>query len=421
MRLNLSFSRSNLEKIVELFTWGLMLFILIFVRFVPQRIIGEDTSYYILGAMFGFALFYYYVAYKIFSKKGQFYLKTIADVILLGLLIHIAKDWGNFLNALYFLPIAAVAFTLNIVNPLLVAILAAGFLAFEIIWQGQFALPFFAVRTWQIGLILLVTIVCRFLALQIRAEREVKEEAIRAKILATEKEAMQKEFTALTSHQLFTPLSIIRGFSSMMLAGEVGKLDPKQKKYLKEIYAAARRMIRLISDLLSLARIEERKVGKDFRIQDLKPILQKVISFWTKEGAKKGIKIEAKIPALPRVVVDEQTISQAFNNLIANGVDYSQKGGRVKITAERKKERVIVNVRDYGIGIPLKEQGRIFQRFYRASNAPPPDTERGTGLGLFIARKIIEDHNGDIWFESEEGKGSTFSFSLPLAKQKEEL
>lgn len=223
-----------------------------------------------------------------------------------------------------------------------------------------------------------------------------------------------KDFIAVTSHQLNTPLSIIRGYISMLRNSKTGKIDKEQKKYLDEIYVATKKMINLTNNLLSISRIETDKIqiekedinlGKFFTELDdsLKPLaLEK--------------KIELDFPTVAKNVVifaDNERLGQAFSNIISNAIKYTSKG---KIDIEYKITDTAIHfvITDTGIGIPADDLDHIGQKFYRSQNAIDTDNQ-GTGLGLFIAKTIIEKHGGVLDIKSEVNKGTKISFSIPLA------
>ena len=178
-------------------------------------------------------------------------------------------------------------------------------------------------------------------------------------------------------------------------------------------------MITLINDLLNVARIEEgRYIYKPTPV-DFEELIQKVIGLYEEEIKKKNLKLDFKKPKakLPSLPVDEEKMEQVIQNLIGNAVKYTPAEGKVTIFLKGGIKEIEVSVADTGIGIPKNQQEKVFSKFFRAANATRQGTE-GTGLGLFIAKNIIKAHSGKIWFESQEGKGTTFSLTLPVTKIK---
>jgi PAS domain S-box-containing protein len=231
-------------------------------------------------------------------------------------------------------------------------------------------------------------------------------------------ERMKTEFVSISAHQLRTPLSAIKWSLKMLLDGDLGKISLEQKEFIEKAYASNERMIKLINDLLNVTRIEEGRYLFSLSYENIANIIKEQYQTFKELAEKKGLKMELifKQDKFPLVKVDKEKISLVIQNLIENAIHYTQKG-KITITLESKDREIIFSVEDTGIGIPKDQQERVFSRFFRAENAILSETE-GTGLGLFISKNIIEAHGGRIWFESEEGKGTTFYFTLPI---KEEL
>jgi len=230
-------------------------------------------------------------------------------------------------------------------------------------------------------------------------------------------ERLKTEFVSIAAHQLRTPLSAIKWTLRMILDGDLGEVPKEQREFLEKTYQSNERMIRLINDLLNVTRIEEGRFLYNIKRQDIIKIAEKVINPLKEIAKRKGLKFEFRKPKekLPEVEVDSEKLSLCFQNLVENAIHYTPPGGRVKISIKylKDKKEILVSVQDTGIGIPKDQQKRVFTRFFRGANAIRTETE-GTGLGLFIAKNIVEAHGGKIWFESEENKGTTFYFSLPI-------
>jgi len=231
-------------------------------------------------------------------------------------------------------------------------------------------------------------------------------------------EQMKTEFVSLAAHQLRTPLSAIKWTLRMLLDGDLGGITDEQRNFIEKTYKSNERMIDLINDLLDVTRIEEgRYLYKPVRTQ-METIVKFVVDSYQDEASKRQLKIEFKAPKkkLPSVLIDVEKIRLSVQNLIDNAIRYSKPGGKVTVSVGYAKKELEVIVKDSGVGIPADQQKRIFTKFFRAANVMRMDTE-GSGLGLFIAKNIIEAHGGRIWFESEEGKGTTFSFALPVKEE----
>jgi two-component system, NtrC family, sensor histidine kinase KinB len=228
-------------------------------------------------------------------------------------------------------------------------------------------------------------------------------------------ERLKSQFVSVAAHQLRTPLSIIKWSLSMLLEGEAGLLTSNQKDMVSKANETNERMIRLINDLLNVARIEEGRFVYQPKTVDLIELLDDIVESIQTMAYSKGVKfkfIKPKDKKSKIIKVDIEKASLAIRNLLENAVHYTNSNGKVILKAERKGDRVFVSVQDTGIGISKDQQDRVFSKFFRGNNAVRTETE-GTGLGLFITKNIIEAHDGKISFESEENKGTTFIFSLP--------
>lgn len=402
------------DRLIEIFTWAVMVAVIFGTRFVPQDYIAANDAYLFIGIIIAFALLYYLVIYKYVARSKRIYLKTIADIILIGILIHLMKDSGRYFFALYFLPIAAAALSLELINALIIATMACLFVVLEIILSSQTGPPpegNFYQGIWEIGMILFLTIFCHFLASQIRYERQLKEESQAREKAMKEEAEKEKEFISLTSHQLYTPISIIRGFSSMLTNESLGKLTEKQKDATNKIYNNSKRMVNLVSELLTVSRIQT----KSFKISptktDVSKIASEVIDEIGQTKDKDAVKLKIEIGDLKPVNLDGEKIRQVFYNLIVNAIKYTESGQVIfKITQDEKNTHF--QIIDKGAGIRDEDKIKIFQPFFRGKNILELDN-KGTGLGLYIAKMIVERHGGKIGFTSKEKEGSTFYFNIP--------
>ena len=226
---------------------------------------------------------------------------------------------------------------------------------------------------------------------------------------------MKTEFVSLTAHQLRTPLSAIKWSTQMLLDGDEGPLAKNQAELLSKSLLATNRMIRIINDLLNVTRIEEGRYLYHPTFQQIVDIVKSMVESYRETAEQKKISLDLKLPQkkIPRILVDVEKIQLAVQNLLENALHYTPKGGRVTVEVSHDTKEVQISFIDTGIGIPQEQQHRVFEKFFRAANARKVDTE-GSGLGLYLAHNIVETHGGKSWFESQEGKGSTFTFSLPF-------
>jgi PAS domain S-box-containing protein len=231
-------------------------------------------------------------------------------------------------------------------------------------------------------------------------------------------ERMKTEFVSISAHQLRTPLSAIKWTLRMLLDGDLGKITSEQRSFIEKTYVSNERMINLINDLLNVTRIEEGRYLYKPVLSEIEKVIQFIIDSYKEQAERKNIKLVFKKPKekLPKVLLDTEKMNLAVQNLVDNAVRYTPSKGSVTVSLNYDKKDITVSVKDTGIGIPEDQKERVFSRFFRGANVIKMETE-GSGLGLFISKNIIESHGGKIWFDSEEGKGATFYFSIPF-KQK---
>lgn len=236
-----------------------------------------------------------------------------------------------------------------------------------------------------------------------------------ANVRLLELDSVKSEFVSVAAHQLRTPLTGVKWTINTLLEEPQG-LTTEQKKILQDAFGAANRLTELINDLLNVARIEEGRFGFAMHLQSLIPVIQDVALRFKKIAADKGIDFSVSLPKeAPEFTFDEEKISMVLENLIDNAMKYTPPSGKVFLTVWIKDDNVVVAVRDTGIGVPREQFHRLFTKFFRSANAQLYQTT-GTGLGLYVSKNIIDQHRGKIWLESEEDKGSTFFFSLPIKK-----
>lgn len=225
------------------------------------------------------------------------------------------------------------------------------------------------------------------------------------------------EFISMASHQLRTPLTSIKGYVSMLLEGDVGKVSKEQQQLLDEVFISSERMVRLISDFLNVSRLQTGKFVIEKHPVDLALLVQRELDSLAQNAAARGMKFTYHKPKkFPLLDLDENKIQQVIMNFADNAIYYSKDGSKITVTLKESNGWIECRIIDTGIGVPESEQARLFKKFFRATNArrARPD---GTGIGLFLAKKVVGDHGGEIIFESKEGKGSTFGFRLPIPKE----
>lgn len=227
-------------------------------------------------------------------------------------------------------------------------------------------------------------------------------------------ERVRQDFVANVSHEFKTPLTAIQGFAETLLGGALEDAR-SNRRFLEIIREHSIRLARLTDDLLKLARIEAGKLEVELSPVSLLEVVERCAETTLLKASRKQITLEIEVPPeLPPVRGDASLLREVLQNLLDNAVQYTPEGGRIQVTASVGPREGVVSVADTGIGIPLADQERIFERFYRVDVARSREAG-GTGLGLSISKHIVEAHGGRIWVESEVGHGSKFFFSIPLA------
>ncbi len=226
------------------------------------------------------------------------------------------------------------------------------------------------------------------------------------------------EFISMASHQLRTPLTTAKGYVSMVLEGDFGKINPAMKEPLTQSLDSANRMAGLVSDLLNVSRMEAGRFFIDPVEVDLGEEVPAEITQLQTMADSKNVKLVYKKPAkaVPKMQLDLDKTRQVIMNLVDNAIHYSAPpsgGGKVEVSLAQEGEDIVFTVVDNGIGVPEAQQKKLFKKFFRAANAQNTRPD-GTGLGLYLVKRVIEDQGGEVIFESKEGKGSTFGFRIPV-------
>jgi signal transduction histidine kinase len=226
---------------------------------------------------------------------------------------------------------------------------------------------------------------------------------------------MKSEFVGIVSHQLRTPLSALK-WALGLLIKEEALSEEQRKEYLEIVKSSNNRMIKLVNDLLDISRIERGKIDIKPQKFSLAKLAQESVSDLELAARKNNVKIELKNDEnLPDVWADPSRIRLVLQNLLDNAVKYSNDNGRVEVKIGREGDNLRCEIIDNGVGISVSQQSQVFQKFFRSDNIKKNQVE-GTGLGLFIVKAIIEMSKGKVDFESKEGKGSNFWFTIPIIK-----
>jgi PAS domain S-box-containing protein len=237
------------------------------------------------------------------------------------------------------------------------------------------------------------------------------------------------EFVSLASHQLRTPLSTINWYTEMILDGDVGPVSEDQKKYLDEIYSANKRMVDLVNSLLNVSKMDLGTFIIEPEPVSLKDVVKNVLGELQEKIINKKVIINEDIEELPKINLDPKLIHIIFQNILSNAVKYTHESGLVEISIKtildkinglNSDKAILIKVKDDGMGIPESEKNKVFSKLFRADNAKEQESE-GTGLGLYLAKSIVENSGGKIWFESKENVGTTFFILIPFEGMKKKV
>ena len=246
---------------------------------------------------------------------------------------------------------------------------------------------------------------------------EIAQLAMRFNQMATQLEqveSMRRQLIGDVTHELRTPLTSIKGY----MEGLVDGVLPSAPETFNQIHREADRLSRLVDDLQELSRVEAKAYSLDIRSVAVSNLVQTTVKRLSPQATAKRITLHPSLPAdLPPLQADEDRITQVLLNLVANAIQYTPEGGDVTISAARQDDDIYISVKDSGIGIPPEHLANLFTRFYRVDKSRSRNAGGGSGIGLTIAKHLVEAHGGRIWAESKgDGQGSTFTFSLKIAK-----
>ncbi len=229
-------------------------------------------------------------------------------------------------------------------------------------------------------------------------------------------EQLKTDFIATASHEFRTPLTSISMGISMMKTGKLGEPTPQMQKILDALEEDCDRLLRLAENLLDLSRLESGAIAMEIEEVDVYRMVEAALGTLRLQAEKRDIELQAHLPEnLPRIRADLNKAIWVLTNLVANALRYTKEGGSIKVSVYQKGARLFFSVADTGKGIPREYQERIFQKYVQVKEGKK-DAAGGAGLGLAIAKDIVEAHGGEIWVNSEPNKGAVFTFSIPVVR-----
>lgn len=329
---------------------------------------------------------------------------------------------GNILVSLYVVLFAYAILKHHLMN---IKIIAAELFTIAIIFTlfiNIFTAPTFNSRLLYIGILAAVSLfgylLIKSVLREVRQREEIQRLAVslgqaNKRLVQLDKE--KSEFLSIATHQLRTPMTVVKGYISMILEGAFGAFGDKAKEAMAKIYTSNERLIKLIDDLLNISRIERGKMDYDFQELALEKLVSDVVNELKPVAERKGLKINWQEPAgLPKVKFDEAKMRQVVLNLIDNAVKYTAQG-EIDVKLEKINGQIRLTIKDTGTGLNKEKIPLLFKKYSRVETKGAYTKHiQGMGLGLYVAKRIIDDHKGKIWAESEgEGKGSAFFVELP--------
>jgi signal transduction histidine kinase len=226
-------------------------------------------------------------------------------------------------------------------------------------------------------------------------------------------EQLRDEFLSTAAHELKTPIATIKGYVQLLERWAPGGHEPREGKAFQVLIRQCDRLNELVQELLEVSRLQLRRLALKPRRVELGALVADVVE--RLQATTRAHRLVLEREGDVAVEVDRERIDQVLVNLLDNAIKFSPEGGAIRVRVGERDGMAVVSIQDPGMGIPKERQGQIFQRFYRAHEGLASD-RGGMGIGLHLSEQLIQSHGGRLWFESEEGKGSTFSFSLALAE-----
>lgn len=415
------------RKSIEIVIWFLLIFSFFVVNLGPLKLVYQNLLYAnaaIFGTFIFTFIYYYFIVPKIESSRILITSSIMIYTVLVIFLIWLSGAEHSLLVGLLSVPIIIAGIMLGLTELLLIMFLEFAFLVPTVVF-------FYQREGWSLTSIgflqltfeaLIVSGVSIVNALEtsrrVREQAEIKKQTKKWMEISKIKD----DFVAMSSHNLRTPVGSIKGYLDILLRGESGKLTKDQKDILEKININNERLFELVEEMINISVLEAGSFSLFTQPVDLEQLISESVANTFEVKAKsKGLVLTFEHPEkrLPLAKVDTRRFKEALFGLIDNAIKFT-KEGKVIVSLRQKGDLLEIAVADTGPGISKKDVGELFQKFHRIGSVLTYG-EEGTGLGLYTAKLIIEAHGGEIWVDSEVGKGSTFNLTVPIVREDEPI
>jgi signal transduction histidine kinase len=405
----------RLNHITEIFAWSFVTLVAVLNLTSVVQFPNQQLFYLVLGGMAAFFLLWYHFLPAI-DHNVKILIENLVFTLLVSVLVSFTGGLESYFNFFYYLVILGAVARATPRNTIIIAFgvsLAIISSSFEYVNTPLFGE---SLRTVAILLAnqLMITLFAVYLTREIQESSKKYYEEVAEVEKIKEQDRLKDEFVFIASHELRAPITTMKGYLELILKDYGSKMNGEMIRTLKVVFEDANHLNQLVEDLLNVARIEAGRFKFEAKVFSLSDLAKKTVEDMSAKAATKKIDLTYEDAPGLKINSDEGKVLEILTNLVDNAVKYTPEFGKVKVKVEKDGNKALVSVEDNGLGIPPDFQKHIFEKFSRIERAQPG--MQGTGLGLFIVKQLIDRMGGQIWFKSTEGKGSTFSFSFPLAK-----
>lgn len=398
------------ERLGEIFTWSALLLGLLVLQLPFQLNLNHIVIYSLMAAIGGYTIVWYHLIPKKYSGRTKNFIFNLITVLFLSVLIHYTNGVRGYTIFLYFLVGLSTAmsmpiiYTLGIILSIVTLIFSESFLTL-----GNLAtnLSFATLHSWALCLVVFYS---RLEAGEASVARRREEEIMLEKEKTLSE--LKDEFVFIISHELKLPITAVKGYLDTIFSQYGSSLDSEAKELLQMTELNSERLNKLLNDLMDISRIEQGSLQIKLSDVSLQPLINEVLSNLLLDARKKKISLTQEGDLDTGVKADPDRLKEILTNLVGNAVKYTPDGGRVVVKVKKESGLAQVSVVDNGGGISEEDQKHLFEKFYRVENEQTR-TVKGSGLGLFITKQLVEKMGGQIGISSKAGAGSTFYFTLP--------